>query len=124
MHSIVTVVVHPSRIFREGLASMLAKSPFEPACTPASIDDVPATISGPSEAVLVLMGVRDGENLGEALSAAKARFPDGHVVVVGDSRRRELVTTAIASEATSLFCHDGGRACQNQKKSGGKPCAQ
>ena len=49
------------------------------------------------------MGVRDGDNLGEALSAAKARFPDGHVVVVGDSRRRELVATAIASEATSFI---------------------
>jgi hypothetical protein len=34
------------------------------------------------------------------------------------------VTTAIASEATSFFCHAGGRACQSQKKSGGKPCAQ
>ena len=49
---------------------------------------------------MVLMG--DGDNLGEALSTAKARFPDGHVVVVGDSRRRELVTTVIASEATSF----------------------
>jgi two-component system nitrate/nitrite response regulator NarL len=102
MHSIVTVVVHPSRIFREGLTSILAKSPFEPACTAARFDDVPATIGGLSEAVFVLMGVRDGDNLDEALSAAKARFPDGHVVVVGDSRRRELVAAAIASEATSF----------------------
>jgi two-component system, NarL family, nitrate/nitrite response regulator NarL len=102
MPSIVCVVVHPSRVFREGLKTILSKSPFDPVCSTSSIDDVPATIGGLSEPVLVLMGVRDGDNLGEALSAAKARFPDGHVVVVGDSRRRELVTTAIASEATSF----------------------
>ncbi len=102
MPSIVCVVVHPSRVFREGLKTILSKSPFDPVCSASSIDDVPATIGGLSEPVLVLMGVRDGDNLGEALSAAKARFPDGHVVVVGDSRRRELVATAIASEATSF----------------------
>jgi two-component system, NarL family, nitrate/nitrite response regulator NarL len=51
---------------------------------------------------LVLMGVRDGDNLGESLSAAKARFPVGHVVIVGNPRRREHVATAIASEATSF----------------------
>ena len=102
MHSFVVVVVHPSRIFREGLTSTLAKSPFEPACTAANIDNVPATIGRPGEQVLVLMGVRDGDNLGEPLSAAKARFPDGHVVIVGNSRRLEHVATAIASEATSF----------------------
>ena len=94
------VVVHPSRVFREGLKTILSKSPFDPVCSASSIDDVPATVGGRSEQVLVLMG--DGDNLGEALSTAKARFPDGHVVVVGDSRRRELVTTVIASEATSF----------------------
>jgi two-component system, NarL family, nitrate/nitrite response regulator NarL len=100
MPSIACVVVHPNAIFREGLTSILAKSPFKPACTAASIDDVPATIGGLSKQVLVLLGVRDGDNLGEALSAAKARFPDGDVVVVGDSRK--LLATAIASEATSF----------------------
>ena len=39
--------------------------------------------------------MRDGYNLREALSTAKARFPDGHIVVVGDSRGRETVMTVI-----------------------------
>jgi two-component system nitrate/nitrite response regulator NarL len=102
MRSVVSVIVHPSRIFREGLKTILSKSPFDPVCSASSIDDVPATIGGRSEQVLVLLGVRNGDNLGEALSAAKARFPDGHVVVVGDSRRRELVMSAIVSDATSF----------------------
>jgi len=42
-------------------------------------DDVPANLGGLSEQVLVLVGVRDGDNLCEALSAAKARFPDGRL---------------------------------------------
>jgi two-component system, NarL family, nitrate/nitrite response regulator NarL len=102
MPSIACVVVHPSRVFREGLKTILSKSPFDPVCSVSSIDDVPATVGSRGEHVLVLMDVRDGDNLREALSAAKAKFPDGQVVVVGDSRRRELVTTAIASEATSF----------------------
>jgi two-component system, NarL family, nitrate/nitrite response regulator NarL len=102
MPSIACVVVHPSRVFREGLKTILSKSPFDPVCTASTVDDVPATIGGLSEQVLILMGVRNGDNLGEALSAAKARFPDGHVLVVGDSRRRDLVTTAIVSDATSF----------------------
>ncbi len=79
------VVIHPSRVFREGLKTILSKSPFDPVCSASSIDDVPATIGGLSEEVLVIMGVPNGDNLGEALSAAKARFPNGHVLVVGDS---------------------------------------
>jgi two-component system nitrate/nitrite response regulator NarL len=103
MRSVVSVIAHPSRVFREGLKTILSKSPFDPVCSASSIDDVPATIGGLGEQVLVLLGVRNGDNLGEALSAAKARFPDGHVVVVGDSRRRELVMTAIVSDATSFI---------------------
>jgi DNA-binding NarL/FixJ family response regulator len=87
-------------IFREGLTSILAKSSFKPVWSALSTEDVRATVGGLRKQVLVLIGVRDGDNLGEALSAAKARLPDGHVVVVGDSRKRELVTTAVASEAT------------------------
>jgi two-component system, NarL family, nitrate/nitrite response regulator NarL len=102
MAFVVCVVMRPSPIFCEGLTSILAKSSFKPVWSASSAEDVPATICGLSEQVVVLMGVRDGDNLGEALSAAKTRFPDAHVVVVGDSRRRELVTTAIASPTTSF----------------------
>ena len=99
MPSIKCVVVHPSRVFREGLKAILSKSPFAPVCSVSSIDDVPAAIG---EQVLVLMGVRDGDNLREALGTAKARFTDGYIVVVGDSRGHEVVTTVITSEATSF----------------------
>ena len=102
MTSIVSVVVHPSRIFREGLMSILAKSPFEPACSASSTEDVPRTISGAGKQVLVLIGVRDSSNLAQALSATKASFPDAHVVVVGDSIKRGNVTTALECGATSF----------------------
>jgi two-component system, NarL family, nitrate/nitrite response regulator NarL len=102
MPSIVCVVVHPSRIVREGLTSMLARSPFEPACTASSTEDVPSTIAGPGEQVLVLIGVRKGSDLAEALSAAKAGFPHAHLVVFGDSGKRDLVTAALELGATSF----------------------
>jgi two-component system nitrate/nitrite response regulator NarL len=103
MPSIACVVVHPSPIFREGLTSILAKSPFKPVCTASSTKDVPSTVNRAGEQVLVLIGARDDGNLAEALIAAKARFPEAHIVVVGDSGQRDLVTTAIASGATSFI---------------------
>src|SRR5262245_32874839 len=102
MPSVVSLVVHPSRIFREGLKSMLANSAFEPACTAASTEGVPSVISGAGEQVLVLIGARDDSNLGEALKVTKTSFPDAHVVVVGDATKCDNVTTALELGATSF----------------------
>jgi two-component system, NarL family, nitrate/nitrite response regulator NarL len=102
MSSMVCVVVHPSRIVREGLKRILAKSPFEPACATSGIADVPTTIAGAGEQVLVLIGVREENGLAEDLSAVKASFPDAHVVVVGDVNHLDLVTAALELGATSF----------------------
>src|SRR5262245_17978075 len=103
MSSIVSVVVHPSRIFREGLTSILAKTPFAPACSASSTENLPSTIADAGEQVLVLIGVREGSSLTAALGAAKASFPDAHVLVVGDASNGEIVTTALALGATSFL---------------------
>jgi two-component system nitrate/nitrite response regulator NarL len=102
MPLIVCVVVHPSPIMREGLASILAKSPFQPACTASSIADVPSTIAGTGDQVLVLFGVREGSDLVDDMGAVKVSFPDAHVVVLGDPGKRDFVMTALASGATSF----------------------
>ena len=102
MASVVSVVIHPSRMFREGLTRILAQSPFAPACAAASTKDVPSTISTAGEQVLVLIGVSEASNLAEALSATKASFPNAYVVVVGDATRRNNVTTALELGATSF----------------------
>jgi two-component system nitrate/nitrite response regulator NarL len=102
MASVVSVVIHPSRIFREGLTSILAQSPFAPVCAAASTKDVPSTISAAGEQVLVLIGVSEASNLAEALSATKTRFANAYVVVVGDATRCDNVTTALELGATSF----------------------
>ena len=102
MPLIVCVVVHPSPIMREGLASILTKSPFQPACTASSIADVPSTIAGTSGQVLIPFGVREGSDLVDDMGAAKASFPDAHVVVLGDPGKPDFVMTALASGATSF----------------------
>ena len=99
----VVCVVHPSRLARNGLKAILANSPFSPACTSSKIEEVPSTIASAGEQVLVLMGVREVANLAQALSAAKASFPDAPVVVIGDSSDRNLVTTALAMGATTFI---------------------
>jgi two-component system nitrate/nitrite response regulator NarL len=63
---------------------------------------VPSTISGAGEQVLVLIGVREGNDLAEALSVTKANFPDAHVVVVGDASNLGNVTTALEFGAASF----------------------
>jgi two-component system nitrate/nitrite response regulator NarL len=64
---------------------------------------VPSTISDAAEQVLVLIGVREGSDLAEALRAMKATFPDAHVVVVGDASKCDNVTTALELGATSFI---------------------
>ena len=51
----------------------------------------------------MFMGVRDAAHLAQALSAAKASFPDAPVVMVGDARNRDLVVTALAEGATTFI---------------------
>jgi two-component system, NarL family, nitrate/nitrite response regulator NarL len=102
MPSIVCVVVHPSRIVRAGLASIFAESPFQPACTASSIEDVPSTVASAGQQLLVIIGVREGSDLVDDLAAVKASFPDAHVVVLDDPGKRDLVMTALASGATSF----------------------
>jgi two-component system, NarL family, nitrate/nitrite response regulator NarL len=102
MTSLVSVVIHPSRIFREGLNSMLAKSAFAPACTAASTEDVPSTILASGEKVLVLIGACEGGDFAEGLSAVKASFPNAYVVVIGDATKRDNVTRALELGATSF----------------------
>jgi two-component system, NarL family, nitrate/nitrite response regulator NarL len=102
MPSVICVVVHPSRIIREGLASMLAKSPFEPACSASTIEGLPSPIFAGGEQVLVLIGVREGSSLAEAVGATKANFPAAHVVVVGDATNFDDVVSALRFGATSF----------------------
>ena len=114
MPSIVSVVVHPSRIVREGLTSILAKSPFEPACTASSTQDVPSTIAGAGEQVLVLIGVREESNLAEALSAAKAGSRTRTSWSSVTANQRDLVTTALELGATSFVDENVATSTPNQ----------
>jgi two-component system, NarL family, nitrate/nitrite response regulator NarL len=103
MVSVVCVVVHPSRLAREGLKATLANSRFDPLCISSSTEEVPSTIASAGEQVVFLMGVREAAHLAQALSAAKASFPDAPVVVIGDSSNQHLVINALAEGATTLI---------------------
>src|SRR5262245_44271089 len=106
MSSIVCVAVHPSRIGRTGLRSILAKRSFEPASTGSSREVVPMPIAGAGKQVLILIGVRQASDLAIAVQAAKASFPDAPVVVIGDAGNRDLVMIAFALGATSFVDED------------------
>ena len=103
MAAVVCVIVRPTPIFRAGLTTVLAKSPFKPVWSESSTEELSSEITQAGEQVLLLMAVREGDTLVEALSTAKAMFPDAPVVVVGDSAKSELVTRALASGATTFI---------------------
>ena len=103
MVSVVCVVVRPSRLALEGLKAILANSPFSPVCITSSTDEVPSTIAGAREPVLILVGVPQTANLAQALSAAKAGFLDAPMVVIGDSCDRNVVITALDVGATTFI---------------------
>jgi two-component system nitrate/nitrite response regulator NarL len=102
MSSRVCVVVHPNPIFREGLKSILANTPFAPTYAAASAEDVPSSIAR-SKNALLLIGVRDANSLAETVSAARSRLAGAIVLVIGDWGNRELVRTALALGATSFI---------------------
>jgi two-component system, NarL family, nitrate/nitrite response regulator NarL len=103
MASVVCVVVHPSRLAREGLKGILANSRFSPVCTTSSTEEVPSTIASAGEQVVILMGVPEAANMAQALSTAKVSFPDAPVVVIGDTCNFELVMTALAMGASTFI---------------------
>jgi two-component system, NarL family, nitrate/nitrite response regulator NarL len=103
MVSVVCVVVHSSRLAREGLKAILENSRFDPVCTSSSTEEVPSTIASAGEQVVVLMGVPEAANLAQALSAAKESFPDAPVVVIGDSGNRDLLINALVLGATTFI---------------------
>jgi hypothetical protein len=62
-------------------------------CTASSAEDVPSTITDAGEQVLLLIGAREGSGRVDDTVAVKTRFPDAHVVVLGDPcKLRALVT--------------------------------
>jgi two-component system, NarL family, nitrate/nitrite response regulator NarL len=103
MVSVVCVVIHPSRVARKGFEAILANSPFNPVRTVASIEEVPHSLTSAGEQLLILMGVREAAHLAQALSVAKANFPEAPVVVIGDACDRELVVSALAAGATTFI---------------------
>jgi two-component system, NarL family, nitrate/nitrite response regulator NarL len=103
MVSVVCVVIHPSRVARKGFEAILANSPFNPVRTVASIEEVPHSLTSAGEQLLILMGVREAADLAQALSVAKANFPEAPVVVIGDACNRDLVVAALAAGATTFI---------------------
>jgi two-component system, NarL family, nitrate/nitrite response regulator NarL len=103
MPSIFSVVVHASRMFREGVRSILTRTPFEPACTVASPGEVPSHMPGADDQIMAIIGAPTGCDVALAVSTMKERFPDAHVVVIGDATDTRNVMAALEADASSFL---------------------
>jgi two-component system nitrate/nitrite response regulator NarL len=103
MPSIFSVVVHANRMFREGVKSILTRTPFEPACTVASPEEVPSHMPGTDDQIMAIIGAPAGCDIALAVSTTKARFPDAHVVVIGDATDTRNVVAALEADASSFL---------------------
>jgi|RhiMethySRZTD1v2_1073278.scaffolds.fasta_scaffold48919_6 DNA-binding NarL/FixJ family response regulator len=103
MATVLCVIVHPSRLVREGLKAILANTSLDPVCTTSSTEEVPSTIAAAGEQVLVLIGARQAANLAEDIRAAKASIPDAAIVVIGDASNRDVVISALNLGAATFI---------------------
>jgi two-component system, NarL family, nitrate/nitrite response regulator NarL len=103
MPSIFSVVVHGSRMFREGVKSVLTRTPFEPACSVASPGEVPSHMAGADDQIMAIIGASAGCDIAEAVSATKERLPDALVVVIGDASDTRNVVAALEADARSFL---------------------
>src|SRR5262249_49923356 len=103
MPSIFSVVVDASRMFREGVKSILTSTPFEPACTVASPQEVPSQMPGADAQIMAIIGAPTGCDITLAVSTTKERFPDALVVVIGDATDTRNVVAALKADASSFL---------------------
>lgn len=103
MPSIFSVVVHTSRMFREGVKSILTRTPFEPACTVVSPEDVPSHMPGGDDQIMAIVGAPTGCDVALAVSATKERFRDAYVVVIGDATDNRNVVAALKAGASTFL---------------------
>ncbi len=103
MPSTVSVIIHPSRIYCEGLRSLLASTSFLPASIASHPSQLKDDLLSPGDTLLAILGAQDGVDLAAPIREIVGRFPAARIVVIGDGHATATVRDAIRAGAASFL---------------------
>jgi two-component system nitrate/nitrite response regulator NarL len=103
MRGLTTVLVHPSRIFSEGLRRILAGTRFQLSCVAASPDRVPMKYLNTGGDLLFIVGSKDLAGTAENVRFIVRRHSSARVTVIGDHGTASEVMSAFGAGASAYL---------------------
>jgi two-component system nitrate/nitrite response regulator NarL len=97
------VLIHPSRLFAEGLGSLLKDAPFKLAFCAASADAIPFEALPQENKLVFIVGGRSCAQIVEAVEAVRARVCTASIVVIGACGEPGEVMVALEAGANGYL---------------------
>jgi len=97
------VLVHPSRLFAEALASLLDNVPFKLRCVACDIDDVPFEDLRESKTAIFLLGGQTSECMSKTIRSIRQRLASAVILVIGNTNVPQEVVTALEAGANGYL---------------------
>jgi two-component system, NarL family, nitrate/nitrite response regulator NarL len=103
MRGLTTVLVHPSRLFSEGLRRILAGTHFQLNCVAASPDRVPMKFLNTGRDLLFVVGGMDLAGTAENVRVIVRQHASARVAVIGDRGTASEVMCALEAGASAYL---------------------
>jgi two-component system, NarL family, nitrate/nitrite response regulator NarL len=97
-------LLHPNKLFREGMKSLLSKSPFLVVAEAAGLQDVENLASGPAPDLILLDLAGEAEAAG--LRHLRKQFPKSRLVILTSELSTKRLTTALETGIDGYLMSD------------------
>ena len=97
--SVSAILVHPSRLFSEGLRRILAGTPFELAWLAAAADQVPQKFRNTGRRLFFIVGGNDAADRAQSVRAILRQHTSARIVVIGNCSGASEVMSALEAGA-------------------------
>jgi two-component system, NarL family, nitrate/nitrite response regulator NarL len=97
-------LLHPNKLFREGMKSLLSKSPFLVVAEAAGLQDVENLASGPAPDLILLDLAGEAEAAG--LRHLREQFPKSRLVILTSELSTKRLTTALETGIDGYLMSD------------------
>ncbi len=110
MRTITPVVVHPSRLFAEGLKRILDGTPFKPVWLTLDLQDVPPKLIKSGRPLLFIVGSKNISEMKRTVGVLLQHAAAAQVVVIGDCAEPQTVVAALHAGACGYL--QEGMSCE------------
>ena len=97
--SVSAILVHPSRLFSEGLRRILAETPFELAWLAAAADQVPQKFRNTGRRLFFIVGGKDAADRDQSVRAILRQHTSARIVVIANCSGASEVMSALEAGA-------------------------